>query len=104
MSAIFPNGSYTLSDSTNGNGGFSFYAPCPQNVDLTTDKEVTFGCSAMFEQGFQFDMGGKLPGLCECSPRLFVIGAYDSQDSGDNEQVATTSSGGRHDEGCWSAR
>ena len=64
MLAIFPNGSHARSDTR---GGFSFYAPGPQGVDLTTAKEVTFGYSVMFEQGFQFNMGGKLPGLCECS-------------------------------------
>jgi hypothetical protein len=64
MLAIFPKGSCSLS---NTNGGFSFYSPGPENVDLTTAKEVTFGYSVMFEEGFQFNMGGKLPGLCECT-------------------------------------
>jgi hypothetical protein len=86
MLAIFPKGSHARSNATNG--GFSFYAPGPQNVDLTTAKEVTFGYSVMFERGFQFNMGGKLPGLY----------------GGDNEQVATACSGGHHDEGGWSVR
>jgi hypothetical protein len=45
-------------------GGVSFYAPGPEDVDLTTAKEATFGYSVYFEEGFQFNMGGKLPGLC----------------------------------------
>jgi hypothetical protein len=40
MLAIILKGSYSLSRS-NIDGGFSFYAPGPQNVDLTTAKEVT---------------------------------------------------------------
>ena len=105
MLAIFPKGSHARSNATNG--GFSFYAPGPQNVDLTTAKEVTIGYSVMFEQGFQFNMGGKLPGLCECSlffSCLFVVGAHGAQDGGDNEQVATACSGGHHDDGGWSVR
>jgi hypothetical protein len=62
MLAIFPKGCHSQSQTK---GGFSFYAPGPQSVDLTTAKEVTFGYSVMFEHGFQFNRGGKLPGLCE---------------------------------------
>ena len=61
MLAIFPKGCHSHSQTK---GGFSFYAPGPQSVDLTTAKEVTFGYSVMFEHGFQFNKGGKLPGLC----------------------------------------
>lgn len=101
MLAIFPKGSCSLS---NTDGGFSFYAPGPENVDLTTAKEVTFGYSVMFEEGFQFNMGGKLPGLCECPPFLFILGTHEAQDGGDNEEVATACSGGHHNEGGWSVR
>ena len=101
MLAVFPKGSCSLS---NTNGGFSFYSPGPENVDLTTAKEVTFGYSVMFEEGFQFNMGGKLPGLCEYSFCLFVIGTHKAQDGGDNEEVAAACSGGRHDEGGWPVR
>ena len=101
MLATFPKGSCSLS---NTNGGFSFYSPGPENVNLTTAKEVTFGYSVMFEEGFQFNMGGKLPGLCECSFCFFVIGTHEAQDGGDNEEVAAACSGGRHNEGGWSVR
>lgn len=70
MLAIFPKGCHSQSQTK---GGFSFYAPGPQSVDLTTAKEVTFGYSVMFEHGFQFNKGGKLPGLCEPLSSLYDI-------------------------------
>jgi hypothetical protein len=73
MLAIFPKGCHSHSQTK---GGFSFYAPGPQSVDLTTAKEVTFGYSVMFEHGFQFNKGGKLPGLCESSSSLYFIVAH----------------------------
>lgn len=64
MQAHYPEGSYTFTHSPEG--GLSFYAPGPDEVDLTTAKEATFGYSVMFEEGFEWQKGGKLPGLCEC--------------------------------------
>ncbi|KAI0303313.1 hypothetical protein B0F90DRAFT_1710040 [Multifurca ochricompacta] len=86
IEAIFPAGSWTFGHGNDG--GFSFYAPGPEEVDLTIAKEATFGYSVMFEEGWEWNRGGKLPGFY----------------GGDNEEVAMTCSGGRHDEGCWSAR
>jgi hypothetical protein len=63
MKAHYPKGSYTFGKGNNG--GFSFYSPGPSNVDLTTAKEATMGYSVMFDKNFQFNKGGKLPGLCE---------------------------------------
>jgi hypothetical protein len=63
MEAVFPQGSWSLRPGSVG--GFSFYAPGPQGVDLTIAKEATFGYSVMFENGWQWNMGGKLPGFCE---------------------------------------
>lgn len=63
MQAHYPKGSYTFTHSPEG--GLSFYAPGPDAVDLTTAKEATFGYSVMFEDGFEWQKGGKLPGLCE---------------------------------------
>jgi len=69
MKVTYNQGSFKLDNSDLG--GISFYAPGPDNVDLTTAKEATFGYSVMFEEGFEFNMGGKLPGLCEsCRPVL----------------------------------
>ena len=63
MQAHYPKGSYNFDNSPQG--GFSFYAPGPSSVDLTTAKEATFGYNIYFPSGFDFVKGGKLPGLCE---------------------------------------
>jgi hypothetical protein len=69
-------------------GGVSFYAPGPENVDVTTAKEITFGYSVLFEEGFEFHLGGKLPGIY----------------GGDDPEGSLTCSGGRHSDACFSAR
>ncbi|OBZ75556.1 hypothetical protein A0H81_04917 [Grifola frondosa] len=61
MQAHYPAGSYTFGHSPQG--GFSFYAPGPSSVDLTTAKEATLGYSVYFPANFDFVKGGKLPGL-----------------------------------------
>lgn len=58
--AKYPKGSYTFTHEPKG--GFSFYAPGP--IDLSNAREVTFGYSVWFPDGFEFNKGGKLPGLC----------------------------------------
>lgn len=63
MKAHYPKGSYTFEHDPQG--GISFYAPGPSSVDLTTAKEATLGYSVFFEEGFSFNKGGKLPGLCK---------------------------------------
>jgi len=76
-------------------GGFSFYTPGPSNgdgqtplVDLTQGKELLFSYSVMFEDDFDFNLGGKLPGMF----------------GGSSDDVAMTCSGGDHDPDCFSAR
>ncbi|KAJ6565448.1 polysaccharide lyase family 14 protein [Mycena vulgaris] len=86
MEAKYPKGSYIPSKQPRG--GFSFYAPGPADVDFTTAKELTFGYSIMFPQGFQFVKGGKLPGIY----------------GGDDATTAVSCSGGRRDPTCFSAR
>ncbi|KAI0355136.1 hypothetical protein OH77DRAFT_1403497 [Trametes cingulata] len=86
MKAHFPAGSYTFTHTPQG--GVSFYAPGPASVDLTTAKEATFGYSVYFPSGFKFVKGGKLPGLY----------------GGDSDDEAVSCSGGRRDDGCFSAR
>ncbi|KZO90376.1 polysaccharide lyase family 14 protein [Calocera viscosa TUFC12733] len=44
-------------------GGFSFYAPGPMQHELEGAKEVILSYAVMFQDGFQFRKGGKLPGL-----------------------------------------
>ncbi|CAL1703289.1 unnamed protein product [Somion occarium] len=86
MQAHYPKGSYTFTHSPKG--GISFYAPGPSDIDLTSAKEVTLGYSVFFEDGFEFVKGGKLPGLY----------------GGDSDDEAISCSGGRRDDGCFSAR
>ncbi|KAI0685157.1 hypothetical protein BC835DRAFT_1290930 [Cytidiella melzeri] len=86
MQAFFPAGSYNFQNTPQG--GFSFYAPGPASVDLTTAKEATFGYTAYFPAGFDFVQGGKVPGLCKLS----------------FSHEALSCSGGRRDDGCWSSR
>ncbi|KAJ7481441.1 polysaccharide lyase family 14 protein [Mycena latifolia] len=86
MEAKFPKGSYIPSKEPSG--GFSFYAPGPEDVDFTQAEEVTFGYSVFFPTGFQFVKGGKLPGIY----------------GGDDATTAVSCSGGRRDPTCFSAR
>ncbi|EFI28468.1 alginate lyase [Coprinopsis cinerea okayama7 len=86
MVGHFPQGSFTFKNYPQG--GFSFYAPGPGDVDLTTAKEATFGYSVFFPEGFAFNRGGKLPGLY----------------GGNSNEEATSCSGGRRDTSCFSVR
>lgn len=63
MQAHYPKGSYTFGHGAEG--GISFYSAGPSDVDLTTAKEATLGYSVMFDKDFEFQKGGKLPGLCK---------------------------------------
>ena len=63
MQAHYPKGSYIPSASPAG--GFSFYALGPDDFDLDSAKEVTLSYSVYFDEDFDFNKGGKLPGICE---------------------------------------
>ncbi|GAB1524252.1 hypothetical protein RhiTH_007405 [Rhizoctonia solani] len=69
-------------------GGVSFYALGPASQPLTNAKVMTFSFGLMFQDGFQFKKGGKLPGLY----------------GGTSDSVATGCSGGRRSDDCWSCR
>ncbi|KAH9939573.1 hypothetical protein B0H21DRAFT_32692 [Amylocystis lapponica] len=86
MQAYYPNGSYNFDHSPQG--GFSFYATGPSQFNLTTAKEATFGYRVFFQEGFEYNKGGKLPGLY----------------GGDSYDEAVSCSGGRRDDGCFSSR
>jgi len=86
MQAHYPKGSFTFGNDPQG--GFSFYAPGPASVNLTTAKEATFGYSVFFQEGFDWVKGGTLPGLY----------------GGDSDEVALSCSGGRRSDECFSAR
>lgn len=86
MKATYPEGSYNFQHQPLG--GISFYASGPANVDLTTAKEVTLGYSVFFQSGFDFNIGGKLPGIY----------------GGDSDELAVSCSGGSRDNRCMSVR
>ena len=65
MEGFYPEGSYTFGHTPRG--GFSFYAPGPEEVDLKTAQEATFGYTVLFPEGFDWVKGGKIPGLCTCA-------------------------------------
>jgi len=88
MQIVYPAGTAALSGADTPAGGVSFYAPGPENVDILSAKEVTFGYSVLFEDGFEFNQGGKLPGVY----------------GGDDASGSITCSGGRHSDACFSAR
>jgi hypothetical protein len=62
LKVFFPKNSFGLH--SNPGGGVSFYASGPEDVDMTTAKEITFGYSVFFDKGYAFNKGGKLPGIC----------------------------------------
>lgn len=61
--AHYPQGSWNFKGSPLG--GLSAYLSGPSGFDFTKAKEVVFGYSLLFEDGFDFNKGGKLFGLCE---------------------------------------
>lgn len=67
--------------------GFSLYSKT--GIDLSEGTEVLFSYKAYFQDGFNFNLGGKMPGLY----------------GGEDDAIAMTCSGGNHGENkCWSAR
>ncbi|KAJ7575567.1 hypothetical protein C8J56DRAFT_871179 [Mycena floridula] len=81
--ADYPKGSYAGSK-TVGIGGFIFEAAGTEKLG----KTVQFSYEVMFEDGFDFVDGGKLPGLY----------------GGTDPKTAGSCAGGHHDDSCWSAR
>ncbi|CAE6538096.1 unnamed protein product [Rhizoctonia solani] len=69
-------------------GGVSFYALGPASQPITNAKVLTFSFSVFFQDGFEFNKGGKLPGLY----------------GGTSDTAATGCSGGRRSDECWSTR
>ena len=64
--AIYPQGSWNPSNTPRGSFGFylggtnEFASAIANGAD-----EVMMGYSVMFQDGFQFNKGGKLPGTCK---------------------------------------
>lgn len=69
-------------------GGVSFYALGPAGQPINNAKVITFSYSVLFEKGFQFNKGGKLPGLY----------------GGTSASEAAGCSGGHARDSCWSTR
>ena len=67
--AIYPEGSWNPSNTPLG--GFGFYlGGSDEFADAIAAgaNQVIFGYSVMFQDGFEYNMGGKLPGGCTLSP------------------------------------
>jgi hypothetical protein len=86
MQAQYPAGSWNLQNTPRG--GFSFYANGPKQLDLSSAREVLFSYSVYFPPGFDFVMGGKIPGIY----------------GGDTAAGAVGCSGGSRNDKCFSAR
>ncbi|KAJ7178104.1 hypothetical protein C8R46DRAFT_888895 [Mycena filopes] len=86
MEAHFPPGSYIPSKEPHG--GFSSYDLGPDPKAWDTAKEAYFGYNVLFPTDFEFNKGGKLPGIY----------------GGDNASTAVSCSGGRRDPTCFSVR
>lgn len=67
--AIFPQGSINPGNKTSPPGGFGFYMRGPSDFStiLKTERpaEVFMSYEVMFEEGWQWQKGGKLPGICK---------------------------------------
>jgi len=84
--ANYPKGSYA---GAHGNiGGFIFDAHGPSDVKLDNATKASFSYEVKFPSGFEFALGGKLPGLF----------------GGTSYAACEKAAGGNHVQGCWSAR
>lgn len=64
--AIYPEGSWNPSNTPKG--GFGFYVNGTDEFLAAIQEgasEVVFAYSVMFQEGWEWNMGGKLPGGCE---------------------------------------
>lgn len=86
MKVSFDKGAYAYRSKELG--GLSFYALGPANQPINNAKVLTFSYSVQFEKGFEFNKGGKLPGLY----------------GGTSEEEAAGCSGGHGRDTCWSTR
>lgn len=107
LEAFYPNGSFNPGNTPRG--GFSFYAPGPEDVDLTTAREATFAYTVLFPEGFNWVKGGKIPGFCAyivsspspCRERKLMPGLIVG---GKDFNTSLGCGGGRKDTNCFSTR
>lgn len=80
--ATYPEGSINPGNKTTPPGGFGFYLRGPPEFaralqDHNSYTEVVMGYDVLFQEHFEFRLGGKLPGVCEmlpvCAPDLKLI-------------------------------
>lgn len=66
--AFYPTGSINPNGAIKG--GFGFYMKGPKAFEQALERkdavEVICGYEVMFEDGFEWVKGGKLPGVCAC--------------------------------------
>lgn len=77
--AVYPQGSWNPSNTPLG--GFGFYlggSNAFKAAIAAGAKQVTFGYSVMFQDGFEFNMGGKIPGGCTWTCRASHSYTYNS--------------------------
>lgn len=68
--AFYPLSSINPGNKTAPHGGFGFYAHGPAAFAealkrLGSEAEVVLSYDVLFEEGFEWVKGGKLPGICE---------------------------------------
>lgn len=68
--AFFPRGSINPAGEIPGGFGFYLRGPAGFASRLETATEVLFSYKVMFEEGWEWVKGGKLPGACELIPLL----------------------------------
>lgn len=67
--AFYPKGSINPRNEHAPPGGFGFYSTGPKAFveelkAITPLQEVLFSYQVMFEEGWEWEFGGKLPGIC----------------------------------------
>ncbi len=72
--ALYPLGSINPGNKAAPHGGFGFYMHGPKQFAealkrLGDGEEVALGYDVLFQDGFEWVKGGKLPGICEYSVR-----------------------------------
>lgn len=71
--AVYPQGSYKPTGEIKG--GFGFYLAGPRDWRLAVSQECIFSYAVLFEEGFDFVKGGKLPGICRYPIGVKRVGA-----------------------------
>jgi hypothetical protein len=99
--AIFPKGSINPSGTIPGGFGFYLNGPPEFAARLESATEALFSYRVMFEDGWDFQKGGKLPGSCLSASILvlrFILMHWHTV--GGVGDLSYHCSGGRQDERC----